>query len=536
MKANSDCCFCQKDCAESNVAILQSRLERSLKEGRIATWCWNPRTGEFSDLGNFEYLLGFTLEELLQTYHDGAELVPEEDRKNVMRSLNDHLGGNIPYFSADFRMRHKRGHYVWFHAQGKIVEYDEMNRPFTMTGTVQDISEKVEMDQQLRQTQKMEAIGSLASGIAHDFNNLLQVITGYAEMAKEKCFEASVDTDEIDEILTAGDKAMMLVRQLLSFSRVQEQQLTNINVSRILPEMVKLLRPFIGDLHDIEFICDQSNLEISGDAVQIEQLLLNLCLNARDSMPDGGTIGITVESEILDNDIVTILGRIPVGEYTVLSICDTGCGIDPAVQDRIFEPFFSTRNIGRGTGLGLAIVYAIVKRHNAFMRLVSETDKGATIYVYFPACMADDSPVAASLEETAPANIPASDKLEGSETILLAEDDTMVRRLAERTLSRAGYNVISVENGMQACAKFLETPESVDLLILDMIMPEMNGKDAFEKISSQSERNVPVLFASGFSSDLLENEFMMKTPGRLLEKPYQKNQLLKMVRDLLDGK
>lgn len=514
---------------------LQSRLERSLQEGRIATWNWNPRTGEFSDLGNFEQLLGYTQEELLQHHYDGAELIPEDDRKSLMRSLNEHLLGDIPYFSADFRMRHRKGHYVWFHAQGKVVERDRQMQAISMLGTIQDISEKVEMDSQLRQSQKMEAIGSLASGIAHDFNNLLQVILGYTEILKEKCFEATIETDDADQIIEAGEKAMMLVRQLLSFSRIQEQQLVSINLSEILPMMVKMLRAFVGEQIDLVTNLKAADLKILGDPVQLEQLLMNLCINARDAMPGGGKVIINAEPVMLEDDIVTILGRIPTGNYVVISVTDHGCGIDPSVQDRIFEPFFTTREVGRGTGLGLAMVYSIVKRHGAFLRLVSEKGVGTTFYIYFAMCEAEPALAEKAIAATPPepALMPEV-KLAGTETILLAEDDLMVRKLAERTLSQAGYTVISVENGLQALETFAKDPQKIDLLLLDMIMPEMTGRDAYDKMR-ELRSPLPVLFASGFSSDLFEAGYLQRINGKLLEKPYQKHSLLKMVRSQLDG-
>ncbi len=513
-------------CNLNSIAEAQNWLEDVLREGRIALWGWNPSTAEILCMKNLSCLLGYPDRELEFRFWDENPYIHKDDQKSVLKRLNEHLMGDIPYFSVDFRAKHFKGNFVWLHCQGKVSEFDEVGNPIKMSGILQDISEKVEMDSQLRQSQKMEAIGSLAGGIAHDFNNLLQVIMGYAEIAKDK-FSDIGEIDEINNILEAGEKSMMLVKQLLSFSRSQDLKFELINLSVLIPALMKLLRSVLGDGINLNIGKFAPELMIYGDPVQLEQILVNLCINSRDAMLGEGQIEFNLEEKFVNEEILTVNGYIPIGDYVVLTVEDNGCGIPADYIDRVFEPFFTTKDVGRGTGLGLSMVYAILKRHSAYVILESEHKKGTSFKMFFP-----EKKNVKNIEKAPVVDQKTDSTALVGKNVLVAEDDKMVRQLVLRTLNSAGCNVIEATNGAEAVELFKENSEQIDLLILDMIMPEMNGRDVYDNIS-KIKSGVPVLFASGYSSDLLETEYMLKIPGILLQKPYQKNALIKSIVELI---
>ncbi len=378
----------------------------------------------------------------------------------------------------------------------------------------------------LHQAQKMEAVGQLAGGVAHDFNNLLQVISGYTELALTEMDRASPVARHLSEVLEAAGKAQRLIRQLLTFSRRQTTRPGALDLNSFVEKELAMVRRLIGEHIQLEFRAGDGLPELLVDSHQVAQVLLNLCVNARDAMPEGGRLFVTTKSVVLDADYGGNCSWDASGDYVCLEISDTGCGMTRETQERIFEPFYTTKEMGKGTGLGLAMVYGIVKQHGGFIQVHSEPDEGTVFRVYFPVteeANADDLP-AGQLSE-----MPAG----GSETILLAEDETQVRELAVKFLESSGYQILIATNGIEALEQAQRHRDEIDLLILDVIMPEKNGPAVLEMLRTAG-CSAPALFVSGYSHDVLNTRQLPAEGARLLQKPFGQRELLAAVRGALD--
>jgi two-component system, cell cycle sensor histidine kinase and response regulator CckA len=385
----------------------------------------------------------------------------------------------------------------------------------------QEGQEKVE--EQLRQAQKMEAVGQLAGGIAHDFNNLLQAILGYGEMALENTQPEESAHRNVEEIVKAGGRARTLVNQLLAFSRRQVLEMREVDLNEVIAELMKMLRRLIGEHLSLEVISGHELGTVLADSGQIGQILTNLCVNARDAMPEGGTITIETENVLIDDAYVTTHAWVEPGRYVLMSVTDSGCGMSEEVRESVFEPFFTTKGVGQGTGLGLATVYGLVKQHQGMVHIYSELDRGTTFKVYLPL-----------VERSAGA---VGDKIEGpveggTETILLAEDDEMVRELTRAFLEQAGYTVFAVGDGEQALRIFEERGGEIDLALLDVVMPKLGGRAVFDRIRKLRPR-VRVLFCSGYSMNAIHTNFILDDGLALIRKPYQRDELLRKLREVL---
>jgi two-component system NtrC family sensor kinase len=388
-----------------------------------------------------------------------------------------------------------------------------------------DISRELELEDQLVQSRKMEAVGRLAGGIAHDFNNILQVITGNVAMAAMDAPAGHPVHGSLDEISRAGERAVNLVQQLLAFSRREELRLRPIEIGALVADTARMLRRLIGEDITLEIAAAPAALPVLGDPVRIEQVLLNLCVNARDAMPEGGRI--TVETEIieLDADYCRIHPEARPGRHVVVAVSDDGCGIPKEIQHRIFEPFFSTKEVGRGTGLGLATVYAIIRQHGGFINLYSEVGLGTTFRFYLP-----HAPVAVAAETAAPP--PDLATLHGrGETILIAEDDEQVLTIAHRVLAQANYRVLTARDGDEALAVHEAHDGPIALAILDVVMPRRNGRLTHDELRRRDPA-LPVLFATGYSYHHLQDGLFEET--QVLRKPFTPRELLGRVRAALD--
>ncbi len=381
--------------------------------------------------------------------------------------------------------------------------------------------DRVKLENQLRQAQKMEAIGTLAGGVAHDFNNILTAIIGYGSLLRQRMGQDSPFKSYIDDILTAAQRAANLTRSLLAFSRKQEITLRQENLNEIVQRIDKLLLRVIGE--DIEFksISADEELPIMADSSQIEQVLMSLATNARDAMPDGGVL--TLRTERADIKGKLSGSTVPPGEYAVLSVSDTGTGMDEETKKRIFEPFFTSKEIGKGTGLGLSIAYGIIKQHDGEITVYSEPGKGTTFKVYLKLVK-----TRAKSAEAAPIAAPVG----GAETILVAEDDLHVRRFVRSILEEYGYTVIEAVDGEDAVDKFRENKERIQLLILDVIMPKKNGKEAYEEIR-KVRSDVPVLFSSGYTADIIGKKGILEEGFNFISKPISSSLLLSKIREIL---
>src|SRR5271166_2528713 len=383
------------------------------------------------------------------------------------------------------------------------------------------------LNDQLRQAQKMEAIGRLAGGIAHDFNNLLTVIVGYAKFAQDKLAAGSDLRSKLCEIQRAGEQAAQLTQQLLAFSRKQLTQHHPLQLNEVTEELKDILRRLVSEDIALNFMLDSAGCHILAEKGQITQVLMNLVANARDAMPSGGRIAIETRSATLAPGYTDRHGVRPAGPYVVLSVTDSGVGMDADTQARVFEPFFTTKELGKGTGLGLATVHGIVLQHRGWIHVVSAPGRGTRIEVYLPAAPAESAapPVA---ERPAPRSV-------GTATILLVEDQAAIRLLAEDILRDAGYIVLSAGNGAAALGVAADHAGKIDLLITDVVMPEMNGPTLAAQLT-KIRPGLNVLYMSGYTDAALLDRGVIPEHVALLQKPFLPEDLVGRVSQMLESR
>jgi signal transduction histidine kinase/ActR/RegA family two-component response regulator len=380
------------------------------------------------------------------------------------------------------------------------------------------------LEKQYRQAQKMEAIGQLTGGVAHDFNNLLQVINGGTEMALLDLDSGHPARRTLGQVAEAGRRAARLVQQLLLFSRRQIMRPADLDLNGVVSDVLEMLDRVIGEHIGLDWDPGARTDTIHADRSMVEQVLMNLCVNARDAMAEGGTLTVQTREVLLGEAFCEIRPGARPGSYVLLSVSDTGSGMDPETLDQAFEPFFSTKERGKGTGLGLATVYGIVRQHGGLLDVHSEPGEGTTFQIYWPA-------VASSAEgEEMDAQAPPAG---GDETILLVEDDGMVRRLGRNILVRAGYTVLTAREGAEALALVEDRDGNVDLAVLDVVLPDMGGRKVHEKIQARWP-GVKALFASGYSENAIHTNFVLDRGLNLLQKPFTRHALLLSVREILD--
>ena len=389
-----------------------------------------------------------------------------------------------------------------------------------------DVTEKRKLEDQLAQAQKMEAIGTLAGGVAHDFNNILTAIIGYATIVKMKMRPDDSQRGAIDQILASSERATHLTQSLLAFSRKQAISPKPVNLNDIVRSIEKMLRRLIGEDIDLTLRITDRVLGVMADAGQMDQVLMNLVTNARDVMPEGGILAIATQVADLDEDFAKAHGLDKPGEYALLAVSDSGCGMDEATRAKIFEPFFTTKELGKGTGLGLSIVYGIVKQHKGCITAYSEPGKGTTFKIYLPI-------LAAGPDKTPPLMV--APPCGGTETILLVEDDDNVRNLIKAILQDFGYQILEAVDGQAAIELYRDRHARIDLLIVDVIMPRKSGRDVYDAVRSVSP-GVKVLFLSGYTADILGKKGIFDAGMEFLSKPVSPADLARKVRTMLDGK
>ncbi len=398
---------------------------------------------------------------------------------------------------------------------------------------VRDITERKRMEkeremlqEQVRQSQKLEAIGLLAGGVAHDFNNLLSVINGYSELLLAGCDRDDPRRGDLEQIMQAGQRAASLTSQLLAFSRKQILQPSILNLNDVITDMGKMLRRMIGE--DIEFVCvTRPGLGfVHADPGQIQQIIMNLVVNARDAMPQGGKLSIETANVDLEEHAVQRRALMSPGSYIMLAISDNGIGMDEETQDRIFDPFFSTKERGKGTGLGLATVYGIVKQSLGFIWVYSERGKGTTFKIYLPRMQGEAAEPSDGVKE--------EPDLRGTETVLLAEDEPSVRALAGRILRERGYTVIEGANGEEALSAAQEFAGEIHVVLTDVVMPEMSGKVLVSQIEA-SRPGIKSLFISGYTDNAIVHHGLLESNVAFLQKPFSADGLARKVREVIDS-
>jgi two-component system, cell cycle sensor histidine kinase and response regulator CckA len=390
---------------------------------------------------------------------------------------------------------------------------------------------KMEMDRaalehQLRQSQKMEAIGQLAGGVAHDFNNILSAIVGYAHLSSVDMKEDDPNRYNIQQILAASERATVLTQGLLAFSRKQTVNLSKIEMNDVVTKFEKLLRRLVPESIELKTTLSEQTLSIMADRGQIEQVLMNLVTNARDAMPTGGRILVETGQVTMDQSFIHAHGFGQAGDYALLSVSDSGIGIQEDIRSKIFDPFFTTKEEGKGTGLGLSMVYGIIKKHDGYIDVYSQVGIGTTFKIYLPMSHVSGETREEIQDELGPLR-------GGNETILLAEDDAAVRTLLSKVLHQHGYTVIEAVDGLDAVAKFRDNQNNIQIVVLDGIMPKLNGKDAWMAIKSIIP-NIKAIFISGYARDIFEKDGFPRESATFIQKPCSPTVLAKKIREILD--
>ena len=449
------------------------------------------------------------------------DIRPAEDISPLMENVS-HITTGIDKAGV-WRHRKKNGAIIHVEITSHVVDFGGRRGEIVLAN---DVTDSLKLEDQLRQAQKMESVGLLAGGVAHDFNNVLTAIIGYGNLLQMKMTKTDPLRSYAENIMLTAQRAAQLTQSLLAFSRKQVINPIPIELNSIIVRVEKLLKRLIRE--DIELVTRlvPADTTVLADSVQIEQVLMNLVTNARDAMPRGGTLTIRTSIEELNEDFIAVHGYGKPGTCVLLSISDTGAGMDEQTRERIFEPFFTTKEMGKGTGLGLASAYGLIKQHKGFIDVESEPGRGTTFLIYLPVLVKS-----APKQETH-----AEEPLKGgSESILVAEDDEIIRNLTSSILGEFGYNVIVAKDGDDAIRTFQDNRDRIGLLLLDVIMPRKNGKEAYEEMRS-IRPDIKVLFISGYSADMISKEGILEKGMNFISKPVSPSELLRKVREVLDGK
>jgi PAS domain S-box-containing protein len=471
---------------------------------------------------SYQKILGYSLEELQRT--SALEQVHPEDRQKIIdageEAKREGVGRRIEY-----RMRHKDGSWRVLESTASAVR-DSAGKVQNLIIVNRDITDRRSLEEQFRQAQKMEAIGRLSGGVAHDFNNLLGVIIGYAEILTESTNNAEIVQGSADEILKAGKRAASLTRQLLAFSRQQVLELKVLDLNAVVVDMEKMLLRLIGEDVELTTLLDPKLGRIKADAGQLEQVVMNLAVNARDAMPEGGKLIIqTVNFQMDEHFVRRYPYPVKPGAYARLTVQDTGTGMDAPTQARIFEPFFTTKEKGKGTGLGLSTVYGVVKQSGGYIEVQSEIGKGTTFIIYMPT-------VEAAIETDATVHENAAGK--GVETILLVEDEAALRTLSRNLLQLGGYTVIEAQNGNEALEIVEKHQGTIHLLLTDVVMPGISGRELAKKLTLQRP-DLKVVYMSGYTGQAVGDNEVLGKRSFFLQKPFSRQSLTQKVREALDS-
>jgi PAS domain S-box-containing protein len=468
-----------------------------------------------------EAILGYSTEEWLADSPNWMRHILPEDHHVIHEAERSCLRG-LP-FQAEYRIKRKDGLTIWVSDNAVVVRGSDSHQ--VMEGLIVDITERKQLENQLQQSHRMEAVGRLAGGIAHDFNNLLTIINGYAEMAARRPTISRELTADVQQISNASERAAVLVRQLLAFSRKQVLQPKPLDLNAIVEGLEKLLSRLMGKDIVMATHCCENIGTVKADPSQIEQVIMNLVVNARDAMPDGGRLTIETANVELDANYARDHASVKPGPYVMLAVSDTGIGMDQKTQAHIFEPFYTTKGGSRGTGLGLSTVYGIVKQSGGYIWVYSEPGKGTSFKVYLP-----------RVEE--PQEIPSTRREEdaahtGTETILLVEDEAAVRELARSILVGQGYSVIAVDSATEAEQIAVRGSREIHLLLTDVVMAGVSGRELARRITARRPKT-RVLFMSGYTDSVIASGGVLAPGVAFLQKPFTPRALTQKVREVLD--
>ncbi|PYR26870.1 MAG: two-component system sensor histidine kinase/response regulator, partial [Acidobacteria bacterium] len=511
--------------AEEALRENEERTNFALSAGRMGVWEVDFAANQLTWSDTMAPVFGVTPDKAPKTTKEFFQLVHPNDRRRMEVSIERVFAGERN-FAVEFRAIWPDGSTHWLYGSAQ-ASYDGDGKPIRLIGIGVDISERKSLEEQLRQAQKLEAIGQLAGGVAHDFNNLLTAILGFSELLIAGLAPNAPERADLLEIKKAGERATGLTRQLLAFSRRQILQPAVLDINALIGGMEPMLKRLI--IENVDFMVSLAPHvgRIKMDPTQLEQILVNLAVNAADAMARGGKLTIETANVTLDEHYQQ--RRLPVtpGEYVMLAVSDTGVGMDEATSGRIFEPFFTTKDVGKGTGLGLATVYGIVKQSGGDIHVYSEVGRGTTFKIYLPRVTAAAS--GASHQPRVPDEI-----ARGSETILLVEDDDSVRRLVRLMLERTGYRVVEAGNPKEALRLANEFGRPIDLLLSDVIMPESEGPPLFNRLVREHPA-VRVLYMSGYADEAIVRHGVLVEGTPFLQKPFTPRALTQKVRDVLDA-
>lgn len=502
------------------------RVRLALDGADLGAWDWDIPANRISYNDRWTAMLGYTQAEIDPRIEWWDSLVHPDDGVSVRRALDDHIAGRTDRYEAELRLRHKDGHWVRVLDRGRVIARAPDGRPLRAAGTHLDITRSRQIEDQLRQAQKMESVGQLAGGIAHDFNNMLGVIIGHAELALTRGERQDELRSDLLQIRRAAERSAELTSQLLAFARRQTVAPRLLDLNQAIDDMLVMLRRLIGE--DVDLLWQPATAPCCTeiDPSQLDQILTNLVVNARDAIATGGKVTIeTALADIDDDYCADHAGCIP-GAYVVLAVSDDGAGMDRATQARIFDPFFTTKPLGKGTGLGLATVYGIVKQNQGFINVYSEPGAGATFRIYLPRCGAGAPPAVATDAAVSPAPRLA--------TILLVEDEPTLLQLAERQLTTLGHRVLAAGTPSAAVAIAASYGETIDLLLTDVVMPEMSGRALWQELTTLRP-GLKCLFMSGYTANVIAHRGILDAGIHFLQKPFTVQELSAKLQETLAG-
>ncbi len=516
--------------AMENLRLSEEKYRLAMNALSDGLWDYDCRTGEVYYSPGWCRMLG---EESVPPVLDSwINRIHEEDKAEVHRSIQEHLEGKTRFWRHEHRILTHSGAYKWVLGRGGVVCRDAEGLPLRMVGTLVDIQnekdfelERTRLQNQLAQAQKIESVGRLAGGVAHDFNNMLSVILGHTELAMDQLDQTQPLFEDLREIKKAADRSADLTKQLLAFARRQTISPKVLELNETVAGMLKMLRRLIGEDIELVWLPAENLWPVRVDPGQIDQVLANLCVNARDALSATGTITIETGMTFFHKDYCSQNAWSMPGEFVMLAVSDNGCGMDEETMSKIFEPFYTTKGVGEGTGLGLATVYGIVRQNNGFINVYSEPGEGTTFKIYFPRVEEQ--------QEVKP-HTHSNKNRRGKETVLLVEDEESILELGKTILQRHGYKVLATGDPVEALRMARNRQGPIHLLITDVVMPHMNGKDLRDKLS-QLRPDLKTIFMSGYTANVIAHHGVLEENINFLQKPFSIQTLLQKVQEVLDG-
>ena len=515
----------ERKATESALRESEERLRLALEAAHLGMWEWDPETDALFWDDRHCSLFGLDPRQAPATAAKYLDLVYPEDREWVLHAVREALRNDESY-GAEYRIRWPDGKEHWLASAGRVLQRDAKSKARRMRGITYDVTDRRGLEEHLRRAQKMEAIGQLAGGVAHDFNNLLMVIRGHVELLQNRSGDDPNVSRNAEAIQKASDRAAGITQQLLAFSRKQVLQAQVIEMREVVKDIANLLRRLLGPMVEFKLQVPPEPLWVRADESQLEQVVLNLAINARDAMPQGGTVTAILDHVKRDSYAVRRRPGMPEIDYIRLRVIDTGTGMDAATQARIFEPFFTTKEFGKGTGLGLATVYGVVKQSDGWIWVDSELGEGTTFEIFLPAV---DAP-----EDNAMKTKAKIKQAGGSETILVVDDEEGVREVATQYLSSRGYNVLSAESGAQALELAGTQSGPIHVLVTDTVMPGMSGPALAKKLLAERPET-KVLFISGYAEDTSLLDDARVRGDAFLQKPFGLDSLAEKLRAILNN-